>query len=134
MLIKPPYGANLDSAGLFLSAYISPRIENLMVMQQEQHHSVADWMKDNLIKSKHFNTALLDGAYLVLRSNDTSEWVELLDEWEQSDSHQSRVDCLERSEVLRKNFPFLQIKFTENRGFMICPLNQRNKWRKWRIE
>ena len=105
MLIKPPYGANLDSAGLFLSAYISPRIENLMVMQQEQHHSVADWMKDNLIKSKHFNTALLDGAYLVLRSNDTSEWVELLDEWEQSDSHQSRVDCLERSEVLRKKLP-----------------------------
>jgi len=105
MLIKPPYGANLDSAGLFLSAYISPRIDNLMVLRQGHHYSVAEWMKDNLIKSKHFNTALLEDAYLVLRSSDTSEWVELLDEWEQTENHQSRVDCLYRSEVLKKKLP-----------------------------
>ncbi|MDD2635641.1 MAG: hypothetical protein PHW82_09110 [Bacteroidales bacterium] len=104
-LIKPPYGANLDSAGLFLSAYISPRIDNLMVMKHGQHNSITDWISDNLIKAKHFNTALLDDASLVLRSNDTSEWVALLDEWEQAEDYQSIVDCLYRSEVLRKKLP-----------------------------
>lgn len=104
-LVKPPFGANLDSAGLFLSAYISPRIENMLVLKHDQHITVAEWLSDNLIKSKHFNTALLDDAYLVLRSNDTSEWVALLDEWEQSEDHRSRVDCLYRSELLRKKLP-----------------------------
>ena len=104
-LIRPPYGANLDSAGLFLSAFISPRIDNLMVSKQDGHHSITEWMDDKLIKYKHFNTALLDDASLVLRSSDTSEWVALLDEWEQSEDHTSRENCLFRSEVLKKKLP-----------------------------
>jgi hypothetical protein len=104
-MIKPPFGANQDSAGLFLAAYISPRSNSLNVYKNHQYTTVNGWADDNLIRSKHFNPAILKDAYLVLRSDDTSEWEALLDEWEQAESHIARVDCMERSEVLKEKLP-----------------------------
>lgn len=104
-MIKPPYGANQDSAGLFLSVYISPRSNTLNVFKNHQYTSINGWADDNLIRSKHFNPAILDDAYLVLRADDSSEWEALLDEWEQAESHIARVDCMERSEVLKEKRP-----------------------------
>jgi len=104
-MIKPPFGANQDSAGLFLAAYISPRSNTLNVYKNHQYTTVNEWADDNLIKSKHFNPAILEDAYLVLSSGETSEWEALLDEWEQAESHIARVDCMERSEVLKEKLP-----------------------------
>jgi hypothetical protein len=104
-MIKPPFGANQDSAGLFLSVYISPRSNTLNVFINQQYTTVNGWADDNLIRSKHFNPSIMDGAYLLLRSDDTSEWENLLDEWEQAESHIARVDCMERSEVLKEKIP-----------------------------
>ena len=104
-MIKPPYGANQDSAGLFLAAYISPRSNTLNVLKNHQYITINGWADDNLIRSKHFNPAILEDAYLVLRSDDTSEWEALLDEWEQAESHIARVECMERSDVLKEKLP-----------------------------
>jgi hypothetical protein len=110
-LIKPPYGANQASAGLFLGVFIAPRSNKLSVLKNNQHMGIKQWADDNLIKYKQFNPLILEDAYLVLRTDDTSEWDVFLEEWEQAESHIARVECWERSGFMKEKIPLPQELF-----------------------
>ncbi len=104
-ICKPPYGANIASAGLFLGVYIAPRFENLVVMKGGLQLGVGQWIEDNIFRGKFLNLASMQSVDLMQLGEASSEWENLLDEWEQSESYLSRVSYLKRAIELKERIP-----------------------------
>ncbi len=104
-ICKPPYGANIASAGLFLGVYIAPRFENLVVMKGGLQLGIGQWIEENLFRGKFLNLASMQSVDLMQLGEASSEWENLLDEWEQSESYLSRVNYLQRALELKERTP-----------------------------
>jgi hypothetical protein len=104
-ICKPPYGANIASAGLFLGVYIAPRFENLVVMKRGLQLGIGQWIEENLFRGKFLNLASMQSVDLMQLGEASSEWENLLDEWEQSESYLSRVNYLQRAIELKERTP-----------------------------
>lgn len=102
-LFGPPYGANIASAGLFLGVYIAPRQDKLLIAKGEEHLLVQDWIKtEGIFKGKFINLSFLEGIDIIAAGEQSSEWEELLDEWEHCESHSSKLDYYYKSIELKK--------------------------------
>ena len=104
-LCRPPYGANIASAGLFLGVYMAPRFSRLVVMKNGKQISTDQWLQEKLFRGKYLNISALSGVDFLLLEEASSEWETLLDEWEQSADYISRVNYLKRSIELKKRTP-----------------------------
>lgn len=104
-LCRPPYGANIASAGLFLGVYIAPRIDKLVIVKNDQQFAVSQWLQSEIFKNKFINISAIGNADLMSIGEASSEWEILLDEWEQCSNYLARISCLERSIVLKKRQP-----------------------------
>lgn len=104
-LCRPPYGANVASAGLLLSVFVAPRSDKLAVVRDGQQLAVSQWVQDGLFRSKLIDMTALHGVHLVLLGEASSEWETLLDEWEQAENHLARRSCLERAVELKSRVP-----------------------------
>lgn len=104
-LCRPPYGANIASAGLFLGVYIAPRIEKLVIVKNDQQYAVSQWLQSEIFKNKFINISAISNADLMSISEASSEWDNLLDEWEQCSNYLARISCLERSISLKTKQP-----------------------------
>jgi len=104
-ICRPPYGANIASAGLFLGVYIAPRYENMVVMQNGCQMSISEWIQDGIFKGKYINLASLNNVDLMNLGEASSEWETLLDEWEQCEDFRSRVNYSMRSLELKRRSP-----------------------------
>jgi hypothetical protein len=105
LLCRPPYGANIASAGLLLSVFVAPRSERLVVVRDGQQLAVVQWVQDGLFRGKFIDLSALHGVDLTLLGEASAEWETLLDEWEQADNHLARVSCFERSMELKNRVP-----------------------------
>lgn len=104
-LCRPPYGANLASAGLLLSVFVAPRSSKLAVVRDGQQLAVSQWVQDGIFRSRFVDLTALEGADLVLLGEESSEWETLLDEWEQAENYLARRSCLERALELKHRVP-----------------------------
>ncbi|MEI7903615.1 MAG: hypothetical protein WCK89_25540, partial [bacterium] len=104
-LCRPPYGANIASAGLLLSVFVAPRTEKLVAVRDGQQLAVSQWVQDGFFRGKFIDLSALHGVDLILLGEESSVWETLLDEWEQAESHLTRKSCLERSLELRNRVP-----------------------------
>ena len=104
-LCQPPYGANLASAGLLLGVFVAPRSEKLVVIRDGQRYAVSQWLQEGLFKGKFIDFNALKDVDLVSIGEESSEWENLLDEWEEAGSHLARINCLERANDLRERVP-----------------------------
>ena len=104
-ICRPPYGANIASAGLFLGVYIAPRHEKLFIMKDEIQLGISQWIQEGIFKGKFINLTALYGVDLVTLSEESSEWETLLDEWENCPDYLSRVNYHQRSLELRQRVP-----------------------------
>jgi len=104
-LCRPPYGANIASAGLFLGVFIAPRIETLVIVKNDQQLGIAQWLQTEIFKNKFINMSAVGNANLMFIGEASSEWELLLDEWEQCSNHLARVGCLERAICLKQKQP-----------------------------
>ena len=104
-ICKPPYGANIASAGLFLGVYIAPRFENLVVMKGDLQLGIGQWIEENLFRGKFLNLASMQSVDLMQLGEASSEWENLLDEWEQSESYLSQINYLQRAIELKERTP-----------------------------
>lgn len=104
-LCRPPYGANIASAGLLLGVFVAPRAEKLIALRDGQQLALSQWLQDGVFRGKFIDLSALHGVDLLLLGEASSEWETLLDEWEQSESHLARKSCLLRSLELKKRVP-----------------------------
>ncbi|MBU3932524.1 MAG: hypothetical protein KKF01_08805, partial [Proteobacteria bacterium] len=104
-LCRPPYGANIASAGLLLSVFIAPRAEKLVAVRDGQQLAVSQLVQDGLFRGKFIDLSALHGVDLILLGEASSEWESLLDEWEQSENHLACKSCLGRYRELKNRVP-----------------------------
>lgn len=104
-MCRPPYGANIASAGLLLGVFVAPRGETLQVARDGRLLAISDWVQDGLFRGKSLGLESLDGVKLVLVGESSSEWEALLDEWEQTKELDAQARCLERGHALRARVP-----------------------------
>lgn len=105
VLCRPPYGANIASAGLLLSVFVAPRSDKLVVLRDGQQLAVSQWVQDGVFRGKFIDISALHQVDLTLVGEASSAWETLLDEWEQADNHLTRKSCLERSIELKSRVP-----------------------------
>ena len=104
-LCRPPYGANIASAGLLLSVFVAPRTDKLVVLRDGAQLAVSQWLQDSVFRGKFIDLVALHQVDLTLMGEASSEWDTLLDEWEQADNHLTRKSCFERSLELKRRVP-----------------------------
>ncbi len=101
-ICQPPYGANLASAGLILGTFIAPRYEDLIVEGKGSPIAVSLWIQQEIFRGKFLDLSVLTKVFLTDVGETSSEWENLLDEWEQTETHLGRQNCLLRAEELQK--------------------------------
>lgn len=104
-LCAPPYGANVASAGLFLGVFIAARHNKLVLIQNGAPITFTKWVEESLFRGKYIDVNSLHDVELILQGDVSSEWENLLDEWEEADSHLARKECFERSLELTARIP-----------------------------
>lgn len=104
-LCMPPCGANIASAGLLLGTFIAPRADKLVVVRDGQRYAISQWLQDGLFRGKFIDIGGLQNVDLVAVGEESSEWEQLLEEWEEAESYTVRVNCLERANELKERVP-----------------------------
>jgi len=104
-ICHPPYGANIASAGLLLGVFIAPRFNGLAIQLNEQQFAISQMLQDGIFKGKFLDINSLQNAELVTIGESSSEWENLLDEWENEKSYYGKIKCTERAENLKRRIP-----------------------------
>jgi len=106
-IIRPPYGANIASAGLLLGVYLSPRINNLILQEDRNQLAISQLIQDNnLFKGKFVDTSRLKNIELIkVGEESTSEWEKILDEWENEESHKGKIRYFLKAEKIKRRIP-----------------------------
>ena len=101
-LCAPPYGANIASAGLFMGVFIAPRTTKLSVIQNDKPVELTEWVQNDLFRGKFIDINSLHDVTITYSGDSSSEWENLLDDWEQAETYCSRRDWYIRSEELKQ--------------------------------
>ncbi|MEN6642920.1 MAG: hypothetical protein ABFE08_10775, partial [Armatimonadia bacterium] len=101
----PPFGANVASAALLFGVFVAPRLENLVVVRDGQQHAVSALLQDGAFQGKALDLAALQDVELTTAGETSSEWEQLLDEWEAETTHYGRIECRKRAYELEQRVP-----------------------------
>ena len=101
-LCLPPHGANIASAGLLLGVFVAPRSEQLVIVRDGQQYSLSQWLQEGVFKKKFLDIAALANVELAFLGEASSEWENILDEWEQAESYLSKFSFYEKALKLKK--------------------------------
>jgi len=104
-LCRAPYGANIASAGLLLGVFVAARSAKLGVVVKGEQLALAQWLDRGIFKGKFLDLGRLNGVELVPLGGASTEWEELLDEWDASSSCREQLGCLERYHELKTRLP-----------------------------
>ncbi len=101
-LCFPPYGANIASAGLLLGVFVAPRSGQLVIVRDGQQYALTQWLQEGIFKKKFLDITALQNIELAFIGEASSEWENLLDEWEQAESYLGKFSFLRRASELKK--------------------------------
>lgn len=104
-LCAPPYGANIASAGLFLGVFVAPRSEKLSVVKSGRSVSITEWIQEGVFRGNFIDVSSLHDVELMFSGDSSSEWENLLDEWEQAETYCARRDWYIKAEELKRRLP-----------------------------
>jgi len=105
---KPPYGANLASAGLLLGVFIRARKNDFSVDVNGQPTDFLSVVNNGLFRGKFLDLNKLEGICIIPASKDGfSEWDALLDDWERASntSYKEQIECWQRASELKSRLP-----------------------------
>lgn len=113
-LLRPPFGMNNISALLLVGVYLAARHNSLHIHDGENTLSVREWASMVLPEKRKKITPQLFGATrLFLTEENTSQWAELLDEWNTCTSYKELREFPERAKTLKKQCPITQVEDAE---------------------
>jgi hypothetical protein len=101
----PPYGANTASGGLLFAIFVAARIDDLTIVIQGQQFDIGTWFQHNGFRNKFLDLVQLDAAELSRVGEASQEWVELLDDWEQTEYYIHQIDFYKRGHDLNQRIP-----------------------------
>ncbi len=101
----PPYGANIASAGLLFAIFVAARIDDLTLVIQGRQFDIRTWFQQNGFSKKNLDLGQLDIVELSRMGEVSQEWVELLDEWEQTEYYNLQIDLKRRGYELSLRIP-----------------------------
>jgi hypothetical protein len=104
-ICAPPYGANIASAGLFLGMFIAPRIDKLSIIKSKRSISITEWIQEGIFRGSFVDISSFHDVELMFSGKSSSEWENLLDEWEQAETYSSQRDWYIRAEELKNRVP-----------------------------
>lgn len=104
-LCLPPHGANIASASLLFATYVAARADNLMVARGGQNLAISQWLKEGIFRGKYLDLKAIDKDELLPTGGESSEWEELLSEWEQAESYLEQVRYFEKAAELQQRIP-----------------------------
>ncbi len=104
-LCLPPYGANIASAGLLLGVFVAPRSEQLVIVRDGQQYALTQWLQEGVFKKKFLDVTALANVELAFIGEASSEWENILDEWEQAESYMGKLSFLRKASELKERIP-----------------------------
>ncbi len=102
---NPPFGANLASAGLLLSSYVAPRVEKLLVARGGRQLSVSEWLQTSPFRGKFLDLDAISQDELVFLGEGSSEWEELIEAWEETETYLEQEQFLNKADQLKRRRP-----------------------------
>ncbi len=105
---KPPYGANLASAGLLLGVFIRARKNDFSVELSGEPTDFVRIVNDGLFRGKFLDLNKLEGIFITPASREgVTVWDALLDDWERASntSYKEQIECWERASELKSRLP-----------------------------
>lgn len=100
-LCSPPYGANIASAGLFLGVFVAARSTKLTLVRSGAPLTFTEWVQDSLFRGKYIDVNGLHDVELMSQGDGSSEWDDLLNEWEEAESYAARIQCYVQADDLK---------------------------------
>ncbi|MHB8993699.1 MAG: hypothetical protein ACYC63_00445 [Armatimonadota bacterium] len=101
----PPYGANSASSALLFAVFAAARLDELALLREQEVHSLSLLARDGLFQGRSINLAALDEYELIRTGEASSEWEQLLDEWDHETAYSGRVRCREKAAELERRVP-----------------------------
>lgn len=96
-ICRPPYGANLASAGLLFGVFLSPRLREITIRSNGREIDITNLLNDGIFHGKHIDLSKLSRVEITLAGPGSSEWETLLDDWEQTIYYQERLEFYKRA-------------------------------------
>lgn len=107
----PPFGANLASVGMLFGVFLSPRRDNVFVVADDgTRMDVGQWLQRDLFKSREkvIDFDKIGKAEIINIGENSAEWENLLEDWEQEETHRGRFQFYKQALELRKRIPITQ--------------------------
>lgn len=104
----PPFGANLASIGLLFGVFLSPFREKVLVLADDNTRmDVGQWLQKDLFKGreKTIDFDKIGKVQIVNIGGESTEWENLLDNWEQETTHKGRFLVYKQALELRERIP-----------------------------
>ncbi|MGM0608254.1 MAG: hypothetical protein ACQESP_07540 [Candidatus Muiribacteriota bacterium] len=102
----PPYGANLFSAGLLFAVFVSSRREKICLVDNNgDKFDVSQWLGSDIFTNKCFDLNKIDNTELISIGEASEEWENLINDWEDAETHRHIVYYNNLAEDLEKRIP-----------------------------
>lgn len=105
---RPPYGANIASAGMLFGVFVAARSSNVSVILNGQPTSVSYLLNSGVFSKRFLDLGKLDAAVLVPSGEASTQWEELLDEWEAAATGAAELNHLNSFYALKARVPLPQ--------------------------
>ena len=84
---------------------MAPRSEQLVIIRDGQQYALTQWLQEGVFKKKFLDITALANVELAFIGEASSEWENLLDEWEQAESYMSKISFLQSASEFKKRIP-----------------------------
>lgn len=105
MLVAPPFGFNIASAGILMGSFVAPRQDSVALRFQGQEVTPVAWISKALSGNFLDISILNDTELLYIPDPVRSEWDDLLSRWERETTHTRCVECMDEADSLRDRIP-----------------------------
>jgi len=108
MLILPPYGCNIASAGLLLAMFIGKRKSEFNLLLEKESVNIDEWLSKAIPKNFLEMEVLHKTVVLKVTPDQQNEWEKLLDEWEAEKTYRGKVKYMQKALELMERMPVPQ--------------------------
>jgi hypothetical protein len=105
-ICRPPYGANIASAGVLLGVFLCSRTDKIRIVKENGNQlDISQWVQNEngLFSNRCLDINKLGKAEIINIGETSSEWEELLEEWGEAKKHQEKINFYNRAFSLEKN-------------------------------
>ncbi len=105
LLVAPPYGFNIASAGILMGSFAAPRQDSIAFRFRGRDMTPVTWVTMALSGNFLDPSVLRETELLYIPDPVKSEWDDLLSRWDQESAHIRCVEYMDEADSLRDRIP-----------------------------